>query len=191
MNRWMKTALSGMMALTMIGAAPDAARPERGGLSPYLNGLVDQSGRPIAPGRFAGKFVLVNFIFTGCGSTCPIQMAELTKFDRSLPPAIRAKLALLSISVDPANDTPRRLATYARTFDVDGRRWSLATGRPADILRITRAFAAMRPGSGDCNFHSSEVRLFDPQQRMIQRYAAAPLAERQLRADLTALATRS
>lgn len=191
MNRWMKAALGGMMALALIGATPDTVRQEGGGLTPYLSGLVDQSGRPIAPGRFAGKFVLVNFVFTGCGSTCPTQMAELTNFDRSLPPAIRAKLMLLSISVDPTNDTPRRLATYARTFGVDGGRWALATGRPADILRITRAFAAMRPGSDDRNFHSSEVRLFDPQQRMIQRYAAAPLAERQLRADLIALATRS
>ncbi|MGJ3628478.1 SCO family protein [Sphingomonas sp. MMS24-JH45] len=32
-----------------------------------------------------GKLVLVNFIFTGCGTTCPTQTAELAKFDRRCP----------------------------------------------------------------------------------------------------------
>ncbi len=175
------------MATLLTAAAPH----NDGALTRYTSTLIDQSGRPIPSARFAGKFVLVNFIFTECGSTCPTQTAELVRFDRSLPPAIRAKLMLLSISVDPANDTPRQLKTYAQTFGIDGRRWSFATGRPDQIQRITSAFAAMKPGAGDRNFHTSEVRLFDPQQRMIQRYAAAPLAERQLRADLIALATRS
>lgn len=184
---WTNAALCGAMLLGLTAAAPVR---DTGGLTQYTAALVDQSGRPIPANRFAGKFVLVNFIFTGCGSTCPMQMAELARFDRSLPAAIRSKLVLLSISVDPANDTPRQLRTYARNFGIDARRWSLATGTPAEIARITRDFAAMKPGSGNREFHSSEVRLFDPQQRMIQRYAAVPLAEKQLRADLTTLAAR-
>lgn len=179
-----------VLAATPAGAAQPPLRDDAT-LGQVAARLVDQSGRPVSPDRLAGKFVLVNFMFTGCGTTCPTQMAELAKFERSLPHAVRQRLFILSISVDPANDTPRQLKTYAETFGIDGRRWALSTGKLADIVQITRAFAAMRPGVADRSFHTSDVRLFDPRQRMLQRYAAAPLAARQLRADLLALTARS
>jgi protein SCO1/2 len=158
------------------------------GLAPLLTVLIDQDGRAIDAARLTNYIVLVNFIFTGCGSTCPIQTAALAKFDRSLPPALRARVKLLSISVDPGNDSPAVLKTYARTFGIDTRRWTFATGRPDLIRRITDAFSAMRPGTAGAGFHTSEVRLFDARHRMIQRYAGAPLAEAQLRADVLTLA---
>lgn len=175
---------------TVPGGIVNAAAPVATGqdmLAPITSGLVDQYGRPLTAARLAGKFVLVNFIFTGCGSTCPTQTAELAKFDASLPPALRARLAIVSISVDPANDTPAVLKRYASLFHADGRRWAFVTGNPARLAQIARSFAAFRPGDATAAFHTSDVRLFDPRHRMIQRYAAAPLAERQLREDLTTL----
>ena len=152
-----------------------------------LTGLRDQNGRPFAAASVADRFVLVNFIFTGCGSTCPTQVQQLSRFERSLPPALRAKLAIVSISVDPTHDTPPALRRYAKAMAVDGRHWQFLTGTMPQIVRVTRAFSAMRPDQVDTAFHTSEVRLFDRRRRMIQRYAGAPLAATQLREDLLAL----
>lgn len=170
----------------MVNPIAAAAGPDM--LAPITVGLVDQDGRPLTAARLAGRFVLVNFIFTGCGSTCPTQTAEIAKFDAALPPAVRARLAIVSISVDPANDSPAVLKRYAGLFHADRRRWTFASGDVATIARIAREFAAFRPGDAGAAFHTSDVRLFDLRHRMIQRYASAPLAERQLRADLMTLA---
>ncbi|WP_203310882.1 SCO family protein [Sphingomonas beigongshangi] len=152
-----------------------------------LAGLVDQDGRGFDPGSVRGRLVLVNFIFTGCGSTCPTQTAHLVQLRRTLPAPVRDRLTILSISVDPANDDPATLRTYAKSMGIADRRWRLLTGSLPDILRVTRAFAAIRPDVTSQALHSSEVRLFDARGRMLQRYSGAPLAAAQLRADLMTL----
>lgn len=157
-------------------------------LGDTIAGLVDQNGRPFAARSIQGKVVLVNFIFTGCGATCPTQTAQLAQFERSLPRPVRDRIRIVSISVDPRNDTPQVLRRYARTFGVDGARWQFLTGPLPEIMKITRSFSALRPDqASDASFHTSELRVFDTQSRMVQRYSGAPLAERQLRADLMTL----
>jgi protein SCO1/2 len=179
-----------LLPAALINASSLQARPNTDDLiTSIVTGLVDQANRPVTGARFAGRYVLVNFIFTGCGSTCPTQTADLARFERSLPAALRRQVTLLSISVDPANDTPRQLRTYARAFGVEGQRWTFATGPITDIQRITRDFSALKPGQTATAMHTSEVYLFDRRHRMIQRYNGAPLAARQLRGDLIALGT--
>jgi protein SCO1 len=192
MHRVAKKLLGNLLtiAITIALAAPVGAAPVWSGADPMrtiLKGLVDQNGRPVNDGRFAGRYVLVNFIFTGCGTTCPTQVAELAQFERKLPPVIRNKLTILSISVDPGNDKPQRLKAYAKAFGVTSKSWTFATGRPDHVMRVVKTFAAMRPGKAGFDFHSTEVRLFDSRHRMIQRYSGAPLASQQIRNDLEAL----
>ncbi len=184
--------VAAILPLASASIAARTAAADVDTLTPLLPGLIDQAGRPVTAARFAGRSVLVNFIFTRCGSTCPMQTAQLARFDRDLPPALRDTVALLSVSVDPQNDTPAALGRFARRFGADTRHWSFVTGRPQDVARLTSTFSAMRPGGGGFGFHSSELWMFDARHRMIQRYAGAPLSDARLRADLLTLAaTRS
>lgn len=179
-----------LLPVAFISANPLQARPNTNDrVASIVTGLVDQANRPVTGARFADRYVLVNFIFTGCGSTCPTQTADLAKFEGSLPAALRNQVTLLSISVDPANDTPKQLRTYAKAFGVEGQRWTFANGPITDIQRITRDFSALKPGQTGTSMHTSEVYLFDRRHRTIQRYNGAPLAAWQLRGDLIALGT--
>lgn len=182
--------LSAFLLTVLVVSGPVfalSARRANDPMSVMLRNLVDQSGRPADDGRFVGRYVLVNFIFTTCGTTCPTQAAELARFDKSLPASLRAKVMYLSISVDPGNDKPDRLRAFAKAYGSDPRRWAYVTGRPDRIMRLVRNFAAMRPLDKDASLHTTEVRLFDPHHRMIQRYSGVPLASRQIRDDLEAL----
>lgn len=183
-----RTVLAAVAALVLGGVSGAQAAPGNTAFPDVFRGFKDQNGRAFDPASVSGRFVLVNFIFTGCGSTCPMQTASLAKFERSLPPAVRRRVSLISISVDPANDTPAALRRYAKAFSADERRWQFLSGSLPDTIRVTRSFAALRPDQVGTSLHTSEVRLFDPRRRMIQRYAGAPLASAQLRADLLALA---
>lgn len=189
MTRTLTSALAAIALIFITDSASTASQAT----DPIRNAILhlkDQDGRTVDAARFAGNYILVNFIFTSCATTCPTQTAELVQLDRTLPRSVRSRLTFLSISVDPKKDTPAKLKLYARSLDADGPRWTFATGSRADIARITRDFAVFRPGENAAGFHTSEVRLFDPAHRMLQRYAGAPLASRQLRADLMTLMPR-
>jgi protein SCO1/2 len=89
-----------------------------------------------------GRPVLLNFIFTSCGSTCPLMSQVFAQFQRKLGPDAR-QVHLMSISIDPEEDTPRRLAEYARKFGA-GPEWQHYTGTLDASLATQRAFDIYR-----------------------------------------------
>ena len=89
-----------------------------------------------------GRPVLLNFIFTSCGSTCPLMSQVFAQFQRKLGPEAR-QVHLMSISIDPEEDTPGRLAEYARRFGA-GPEWQHYTGTLDASLTAQRAFDIYR-----------------------------------------------
>jgi protein SCO1/2 len=96
-----------------------------------------------------GRPVLLNFIFTSCGSTCPLMSQVFALFQRKLGPDAY-QVHLMSISIDPEEDTPARLAEYARRFGA-GPEWQHYTGTLDASLAAQRAFDIYR---GDKMSHS-------------------------------------
>lgn len=87
-----------------------------------------------------GKPVVLNFIYTTCTAICPILSQSFAEFQRQLG-AERDDVHMVSITIDPEQDTPRRLADYAKRFDA-GRQWAFYTGTAAASLSVQRAFQA-------------------------------------------------
>src|ERR1700693_5966894 len=91
-----------------------------------------------------GRAVLVNFIFTSCTSVCPLSSKVFADFARKLGPE-RKRVHLVSISIDPEQDTPARLREYARQFHA-GPEWRHYTGTKGASLAAQNAFDAYRGG---------------------------------------------
>src|SRR5580765_8927897 len=89
-----------------------------------------------------GRPVLLNFIFTTCSSTCPLTSRTLEEFQRKLA-STAARVHLVSISIDPEQDTPARLSEYARKFHA-GPDWQYYTGTLAASIAAQRAFDVYR-----------------------------------------------
>ncbi|TLY96274.1 MAG: SCO family protein [Gammaproteobacteria bacterium] len=89
-----------------------------------------------------GRPVLLNFIFTTCSSICPLTSRTLEEFQDKLGPEA-ARIHLMSISIDPEQDTPSRLSDYARKFHA-GPEWQYYTGTVAASLAAQRAFDVFR-----------------------------------------------
>src|SRR5436853_6150241 len=89
-----------------------------------------------------GRPVLLNFIFTTCSSICPLTSRTLEEFQDKLGPEA-ARVHLMSISIDPEQDTPARLSEYARKFHA-GPEWQYYTGTVAASLAAQRAFDVYR-----------------------------------------------
>lgn len=89
-----------------------------------------------------GRPVLLNFIFTSCSSICPLASQTFGEVQRRLGPRA-ASVHLVSISIDPEQDTPQRLRAYARKFHA-GPGWQHYTGTLEASLATQRAFDAFR-----------------------------------------------
>lgn len=89
-----------------------------------------------------GRPVVLNFIFTSCGSICPLMSQVFAQFQRNLG-SESGQIHLMSISTDPEQDTPARLTEYAQQFHA-GPDWQHYTGTLDASLATQRAFDVYR-----------------------------------------------
>jgi protein SCO1/2 len=106
--------------------------------------VVDTRGRSV---RLPGPMdvdtpLLVNFIYTTCSTICSTQTATLVELQRQLA-AHGARARFVSFTIDPDNDTPQRLAAFARQFSIE-RDWDFYSGDFDEMLRVQKAFDVYR-----------------------------------------------
>ncbi len=89
-----------------------------------------------------GRPVALNFIYTSCTTICPLSSQVFAQFQKSLGSGA-GQIHLVSISIDPEQDTPSRLKAYAAQFHAE-RGWDHYTGTFADSVAVQRAFNAYR-----------------------------------------------
>ena len=87
----------------------------------------------------AGKVVAINFVFTSCTAICRPLTATFRRVQQELGEEVGKNVWLISVSVDPATDTPERLHEFAEKFKA-GPGWTFVTGDASDIDAILRAF---------------------------------------------------
>jgi protein SCO1/2 len=89
-----------------------------------------------------GRPLVVNFIYTSCTTICPMNSQVFEQFQGDLG-GEHASVHLVSISIDPEQDTPVHLRKYAAQFHAQ-RGWDHYTGKLPDIIAVQRAFGAYR-----------------------------------------------
>jgi protein SCO1/2 len=87
--------------------------------------------------------VMLNFIFTTCSAICPVMVKVFSDVPERLDAATAKHLRMVSISIDPDNDTPATLRSFAKNFGAD-KRWTFLTGRLQDIKAVQVAFDSFR-----------------------------------------------
>lgn len=167
--------------VTVIGRGPIAAaaapaiapvvRVKRGDPIPDVL-LVDQDGAPIVAADFRGHLTVMTFVFTRCPMPefCPLvtsrfkQLQTTIAGDRSLPADVR----LLSVSLDPAFDTPAVLLAHARGVGANPDRWRFAGGDPDDVLKWARAFSVFVEQKGALLDHTLATALIDRRGHVVE-----------------------
>ena len=81
------------------------------------------------------KVVLINFIYTSCPDTCPVETARLLEVRRILGDRVGKDVFFYSITIDPEHDTQPVLAAFAENWDIpEG--WKFLTGDHDDIVLL-------------------------------------------------------
>lgn len=108
--------------------------------------LVTQEGKEV---RFyddlvRGRVVMVNFSYTRCAGSCPLSTMRLVEVQRLLGDAFGRDVTLLTLSLDPGNDTPQAMSRYVAAHG--GRAgWTWLTGRREDLEAIRRFVGFVDP----------------------------------------------
>jgi protein SCO1/2 len=96
--------------------------------------LTDQNGQPFDSERLKGSVWIADFIFTSCTGSCPEMSRRMSILQDRLEPEIQ----LVSISVDPARDTPAALFEYASRYRAQPGRWHFLTGEREAIAQLVQ-----------------------------------------------------
>ncbi len=88
-----------------------------------------QTGEPVGTAQLAGKPYAVNFMFTSCPSSCPPlakATGDLQQRVKKWSPTPPHAAHLVTITVDPENDTPEKLAAFGESYEADPAMWKMA-----------------------------------------------------------------
>lgn len=104
-----------------------------------------------------GKRVLISFIYTSCGLTCPLVGRNFENLQKAVGEDLGKDIFFISVSTDPAFDTPQILKKWGEKYN---RRegWTLVTGEASEINRLLMDLTGGGPQRG---LHSSKLILLD------------------------------
>jgi cytochrome oxidase Cu insertion factor (SCO1/SenC/PrrC family) len=98
--------------------------------------LIERSGQSVTRADLLGKVWIASIIFTRCVEECPLVSNHMAQLQATF--AAAPDVRLVSITVDPAYDTPEVLTRYAQSFAAQPQRWLFLTGDKATIYRLVR-----------------------------------------------------
>lgn len=143
----------------VVGAVPDD-EADMPNLADVPFTLRDQTGAEFSSAQLEGRVVLGAIFFANCPGPCFRENQAIADILRRIDDP---DLVVVSLTCDPANDTPEALAAYAARFDADPRRWKFLTGDLAQIEQVGQKVFRLPVELG---VHSERGVVFDRRGRL-------------------------
>ena len=96
-----------------------------------------------------GRTVVINFIYTNCTDACPLITQKMLQVRDLLGDKFNKDVYFITISTDPARDTPAELKKYAQKQSADIPGWVFLTGSKENIATILKKFGSYSDKVGD------------------------------------------
>lgn len=182
-------ALAAAAAILLLGrdeTAPATSGGFAGAIRPAsipaseLDGLRDQDGEAVGLADFAGRPVVVTFLYTTCEDTCPLTAQQI----RGALDDLGEDVPVVAISVDPANDTPERARRFLLEQQMTGR-MVFMLGPRAALERQWTAYG-IRPQKEDLE-HTASLVILDGEGRQRIGFPIDKLTPEGLAHDLRVL----
>jgi protein SCO1/2 len=150
--------LAALVMLIFAGQARAAETQWKDGYVPNVP-VTTQDGKSLLfyDDVLKGKISIISFIYTSCRDICPVVTARLSQLEDKLGDAAGRDYFFVSITIDPANDTPDKLKEYGKAFGI-GPSWRFLTGKQEDIDLIRHRLGERSKALTE---HRNEVLLFN------------------------------
>lgn len=180
--------VAGVLIVSSFGAMVLTSRPEPERLEPlpFFEDVTipdfegeSQSGKPVDASMLDGQVTIVDFFFTHCPLVCPLMSTKMMEQADALK---GTDVQLLSVSVDPDNDTPEVMAEFASRYNANEDQWTFARAPIDQVLEIGEAmgFTLQRDASlqvpvsptetMDNIIHPVSILLIGPDRKVYGRY---------------------
>lgn len=130
--------------------------------------LINQNNQKVTHKDYEGKVYIVDFFFTTCQTICPRMTQNLKYIQDRLP--VDSDILLLSHTVIPEYDTPKRLKEYAISHGVDEKRWNLVTASKKVLYDLARKSYLVSKTQGNAGpydmIHTENIVLVDQKRRI-------------------------
>ncbi|WP_306617905.1 SCO family protein [Chryseobacterium ginsenosidimutans] len=132
--------------------------------------LTDQNNKKITNKDMLGKVYLVEFFFSRCPTICPVMNTNMRAIEDEIN---NPDFGIISISIDPENDTPELLKAHAAGIGVKSPNWHFLTGNREYIGKIADQFniyVGDKEDESENLNHSGMIALVDKDGNIRCRY---------------------
>ena len=172
--------------------------PQPGKLVPDFT-FVNQNGRRVHFRDYRGKMVLLTFVYTRCPfqTYCPLMTRNFADINNHLAAnaALDAKTRLLTLSFDPAHDTPAVLKAYGERYvgknDPGFRHWEFAAIPSPELKPVSSFFGFTFEEQGGQIVHSLSTALVGPDQKLVHWYAGNRWTPAEVMKEIKALSSET
>jgi protein SCO1 len=165
-------------------AAYRGSQPPEGYVAPSFR-LRSYTGREVRMEDLRDKAVVLTFLDAQCEESCPVIAAAAPRARARLDPEDRARVALIAITTDPAEDTPGVVRSFLRRYRAEGA-LDYLIGPELELRRVWRDYGVLpSETSGSDNLHSAPVRIYAPGGEWVSTLSAGvELSPRNLAHDI-------
>src|SRR5215472_18983666 len=144
--------------------------------------LTDQTGRTVSLSQFAGKVVLLDFVYTRCvlPDYCYRFSSQFGRLQKRFAGRLGKDAVLMTITFDPLLDQPEVLANYAKTWKANPKTWYFLTGSPEDVQRICSWFGIESWPNEGLLVHTLHTAIIDREGRLAANLEGNQFTSQQL-----------
>jgi protein SCO1/2 len=160
--------------------------------------LINENAQKISLAQYRGKVLAITFIYTRCqlANFCPQMSHNFAQVNSDLEknPSLAPLTHLISISFDPAYDTPKVLKSYGGAYTGNYTRekfqhWNFAAPPLAELPRMEQWFdLGVTPGEGKTLSHSLSTMIIGKDGKVVAFYPTNGWTVADLEANIMAAA---
>jgi cytochrome oxidase Cu insertion factor (SCO1/SenC/PrrC family) len=146
--------------------------------------LIDENGKPVTKQDLLGKRVALTFTYVNCvdPNACPVLLGNFNKLQTDIKASgINTKdILLVSISIDPENDTPEKLLDHAKKMNFDLSYLKMLTGNISEVKKLTTALDEHFEKSGAVVSHDNKTFIFDQNGNLTHQFNGSAIDRKEL-----------
>lgn len=121
-----------------------------------------EEGKTIQLEDLKGKTLVMVMIYTTCKAACPRLVADMRNIQAQIPKSNLGNLRFVLVSIDPKNDTPKRLKEFAIENKMDEEQWIFLQGTESGVRELANVLAVKYKEISPIDFsHSNIISVFN------------------------------
>ncbi|QVY66453.1 SCO family protein [Polaribacter sp. Q13] len=129
-----------------------------------------QDDKEIELKELKGKTLVMVMIYTTCKAACPRLTADMRNIEEKIPTDLKNDVEFVLVSIDPINDTPKKLKEFAKENFLAGNQWTLLQGTESGVREFANVLAVKYKQISPLDFsHSNIISVFNPEGELVHQ----------------------